>query len=110
MLAISLPQFSTIGWHFKEPISQNQLQDHFYKDSADQLFHFQHQFESEINSTDPSQSTVSDLSMVKKLVHNASERDRRKKINSLYSSLRSVLPASDQMVLINSILSFISPN
>ncbi|XP_055809378.1 transcription factor ORG2-like [Solanum dulcamara] len=32
---------------------------------------------------------------VKKLNHNASERDRRKKINGLYSSLRSLLPASD---------------
>ncbi|EEF30835.1 DNA binding protein, putative [Ricinus communis] len=35
--------------------------------------------------------------MVKKLNHNASERDRRKKMNTLYSSLRSLLPASDQM-------------
>ncbi|KAG7561151.1 Helix-loop-helix DNA-binding domain superfamily [Arabidopsis thaliana x Arabidopsis arenosa] len=34
--------------------------------------------------------------VVKKLNHNASERDRRKKINSLFSSLRSCLPASDQ--------------
>ncbi|KAK4725425.1 hypothetical protein R3W88_028204 [Solanum pinnatisectum] len=32
---------------------------------------------------------------VKKLNHNASERDRRKKINGLYSSLRSLLPPSD---------------
>ncbi|XP_060176782.1 transcription factor ORG2-like [Lycium barbarum] len=32
---------------------------------------------------------------VKKLNHNASERDRRRKINSLYSSLRSLLPASE---------------
>ncbi|PHT37261.1 hypothetical protein CQW23_24961 [Capsicum baccatum] len=32
---------------------------------------------------------------VKKLNHNASERDRRKKINGLYSSLRSLLPASE---------------
>ncbi|KAK4377984.1 hypothetical protein RND71_004280 [Anisodus tanguticus] len=32
--------------------------------------------------------------MVKKLNHNASERDRRRKINDLYSSLRSLLPAS----------------
>ncbi|XP_010412809.1 PREDICTED: transcription factor ORG2 [Camelina sativa] len=34
--------------------------------------------------------------VVKKLNHNASERDRRKKINYLFSSLRSCLPASDQ--------------
>ncbi|KAF8049128.1 hypothetical protein N665_2286s0002 [Sinapis alba] len=35
--------------------------------------------------------------VTKKLNHNASERDRRKKINSLFSSLRSCLPASDQL-------------
>ncbi|KAL0725514.1 hypothetical protein Bca4012_040113 [Brassica carinata] len=33
--------------------------------------------------------------VIKKLNHNASERDRRKKINSLFSSLRSCLPTSD---------------
>ncbi|KAE8691694.1 hypothetical protein F3Y22_tig00110885pilonHSYRG00092 [Hibiscus syriacus] len=32
--------------------------------------------------------------MVKKLNHNASERDRRKKVNGLYSSLRSLLPVA----------------
>ncbi|CAA7033963.1 unnamed protein product [Microthlaspi erraticum] len=32
----------------------------------------------------------------KKLNHNASERDRRKKLNTLYSSLRALLPASEQ--------------
>ncbi|CAI9765627.1 unnamed protein product [Fraxinus pennsylvanica] len=31
-----------------------------------------------------------------KLDHNASERNRRQKMNSLYSSLRSLLPATDQ--------------
>ncbi|RHN78864.1 putative transcription factor bHLH family [Medicago truncatula] len=97
MLAISPPMFSTIGWPFEEPLSHNQHQNSFYKDTVDQLFNFHDQVEAEINSTDPSQSTSSDLSMVKKLVHNASERDRRKKINNLYSSLRSLLPVSDQM-------------
>jgi hypothetical protein len=32
----------------------------------------------------------------KKLNHNASERDRRRKLNALYSSLRALLPLSDQ--------------
>uniref|UniRef100_A0A1J3FML7 BHLH domain-containing protein n=1 Tax=Noccaea caerulescens TaxID=107243 RepID=A0A1J3FML7_NOCCA len=34
--------------------------------------------------------------VMRKLNHNASERDRRKKINAMFSSLRSCLPASDQ--------------
>ncbi|XP_058728433.1 transcription factor ORG2-like [Vicia villosa] len=98
MLAISSPSlFSSIGWPFEEPISHNQHQNHFFRDTSDQLFHFHHQLDPENNSTDPSQATSSDLNMVKKLVHNASERDRRKKINNLYSSLRSLLPLSDQM-------------
>ncbi|GAB2295599.1 hypothetical protein Dimus_029758 [Dionaea muscipula] len=43
--------------------------------------------------------TVADdstISAAKKRNHNATERDRRKKINGLYSSLRSLLPAPDQ--------------
>jgi len=35
----------------------------------------------------------------KRLHHNASERDRRKKINCMYSSLRALLPASELTVL-----------
>ncbi|KAL6272653.1 hypothetical protein ACE6H2_023345 [Prunus campanulata] len=42
-------------------------------------------------------SSGGDLTVVKKLNHNASVRDRLKKINTLYSTLRSLLPASDQM-------------
>ncbi|KAB2065767.1 hypothetical protein ES319_A09G113100v1 [Gossypium barbadense] len=38
-----------------------------------------------------------DPCVVKKLNHNASERHRRKKVNSLFSSLRSLLPLADQM-------------
>ncbi|KAA0026018.1 transcription factor bHLH101-like protein [Cucumis melo var. makuwa] len=36
--------------------------------------------------------------MDKKLKHNANERDRRRKINSLYYSLRCLLPPTDSMV------------
>ena len=36
--------------------------------------------------------------MTKKLSHNAYERDRRKKLNDLYSSLRSLLPDTEQNV------------
>ncbi|XP_022855256.1 transcription factor ORG2-like isoform X2 [Olea europaea var. sylvestris] len=37
-----------------------------------------------------------DLKMVKKIDHNASERDRRKRINTLDYTLRSLLPVADQ--------------
>ncbi|XP_022753683.1 transcription factor ORG2-like [Durio zibethinus] len=51
-----------------------------------------------LDSQSPSINKTSfDPCVVKKLNHNASERDRRKKVNTLYSSLSSLLPASDQM-------------
>lgn len=57
-------------------------------------------FESLFSNFDPSDHQLhrSNPTMVKKLYHNASERDRRKKVNTLYSSLRSLLPAADQTV------------
>lgn len=55
----------------------------------------------ERDQSPPSTTITGDPKIIKKLSHNASERDRRKKINCLYSSLRSLLPASDQMVLFN---------
>ncbi|XP_042514384.1 transcription factor ORG2-like [Macadamia integrifolia] len=45
----------------------------------------------------PSSANTNDPSLIKKLNHNASERDRRKKLNTLYASLRSILPGADQM-------------
>nr|XP_010312405.1 transcription factor ORG3-like [Solanum lycopersicum] len=101
MLAISSsspPLFSTttnnFGWLLEDLISheltnsgetsnssQKSLQ-HCDSNKFDQII---------INSGDQYQPDQT----VKKLNHNASERDRRKKINSLYSSLRSLLPPSD---------------
>lgn len=46
------------------------------------------------NDQDEDRGTV----LEKKLNHNASERDRRRKLNVLYSSLRDLLPPSDQKV------------
>lgn len=41
------------------------------------------------------------VKLEKKLNHNASERDRRKRVNELYAFLRSLLPiSSDQKVII----------
>ncbi|KAL6211424.1 hypothetical protein ACLB2K_016650 [Fragaria x ananassa] len=97
MLALSPPLFSTIGW----PLEDHSIsQDHNnYYSAESSLLHFpttlQPQFDQLDHSTPSTavsgESNIS--SMVKKLNHNASERDRRKKINNLYSSLRSLVPA-----------------
>ncbi|XP_020423469.1 transcription factor ORG2 isoform X2 [Prunus persica] len=105
MLALSPPSFSTIGWPLEDPKSHDQ--NYFYRDSfTDQIAEsFLHTLPSQLPQVEPTRSTPSTTvsggyagvsTMVKKLNHNASERDRRQKINSLYSSLRSLLPA-DQM-------------
>ncbi|KAM6571667.1 hypothetical protein CsatA_015747 [Cannabis sativa] len=67
---------------------------------SDQHNNHNHQRLEVDRSATPSSSTAtainSDLTMVeKKLNHNASERDRRKKVNHMYSALRSLLPPSD---------------
>lgn len=54
----------------------------------------------ELNHSTISTSIGSSPAMVKKLHHNARKRDRRKKINTLYSSLRTLLPPADQAVLL----------
>ncbi|XP_043692857.1 transcription factor ORG2-like [Telopea speciosissima] len=55
-------------------------------------------FEQQLERNDSLPSSVinNDPAIVKKLSHNASERDRRKKLNNLFSSLRSILPGIDQ--------------
>ncbi|XP_042514383.1 transcription factor ORG2-like [Macadamia integrifolia] len=50
----------------------------------------------EFDESMPSTTIRIDSSVIKKLSHNASERDRRKKMNILYSALRALLPATDQ--------------
>ena len=96
MLALSPTMFSTMGWPLEvEPLSHGQ--NYFTSE-----YPFPHQFSSSPQSqVEVEWSTPSpDPTMVKKINHNASERDRRKRINSLYSSLRSLLPMADQMVLV----------
>ncbi|KAK4725426.1 hypothetical protein R3W88_028205 [Solanum pinnatisectum] len=101
MLAISSPMFSTnynnFGWLLEDPISQqiniNPMEPlHSSSSSQKNLQHSDSNFDQiTINGGDHHQPDQT----VKKLNHNASERDRRKKINGLYSSLRSLLPSSD---------------
>ncbi|KAK7244462.1 hypothetical protein RIF29_39284 [Crotalaria pallida] len=101
MLALSPPVSSSMGiWPLEvEPIishNNNYNQNYYY--TSDYYSSFPHQFSSPQSQGEVQTSTPSsDPTMVKKLSHNASERDRRKKINALYSSLRSLLPVADQM-------------
>ncbi|OMO69276.1 hypothetical protein CCACVL1_19576, partial [Corchorus capsularis] len=67
----------------------------FYKDNKNVFQYFNPSSKSQ--SIDQSAASTSNPNVAKKLNHNAKERDRRRQINSLFSSLRSLLPASDQM-------------
>ncbi|KAL5546576.1 hypothetical protein UlMin_006263 [Ulmus minor] len=110
MLALYSSSPSAFELAFEEcPISLNQNQNQIcrantgFADSSsfahlDLPSQQQQEQQAEIDHLSPPSTTISgDPTVVKKLSHNASERDRRKKINNLYSSLRSLLPNSDQM-------------
>ncbi|XP_020235993.1 transcription factor ORG2 [Cajanus cajan] len=85
----SPPVFSAMEWLLEEePLSYNER--YLYKDDASSEFCSALEAQVEIGPSSP------DPAMVKKLSHNASERDRRKKVNHLVSSLRSLLPLADQ--------------
>ncbi|KAM2044860.1 hypothetical protein ACFX1T_009128 [Malus domestica] len=106
MLALSPPLFLTVGWPLEDPISHDY--NYFYKDrnttttvndhNAESSLHIlpSHQLQAELDCSTPSTTISGEYSRVspkeRKLNHNASERDRRKKINNLYASLRSLLP------------------
>ena len=106
MLALSPPSFPTFGWPLEEPISHDLNYILSREPETPQSFPYynipsisQDQDTNHVENDSPSFiGNYSDPHMIKKLDHNASERDRRKKINTLYSSLRSLLPASDQSV------------
>lgn len=100
MLTVSPTLFQTFGWSIDDPIINHDYNDFYaHADITPSPFHY-------LPSTLDEQPQVgigSDSSpfqpnAVKKINHNANERDRRKKMNSLYSSLRTLLPASDQAV------------
>ena len=91
----SPPVFSTKGWLLEEePLSYDVSSEYSF---PYQFYSPQTQIELEIERS--SAPSPEDPAMVKKLSHNASERDRRKKVNDLVSSLRSLLPGPDQTVL-----------
>ncbi|KAJ6700145.1 ACHAETE-SCUTE TRANSCRIPTION FACTOR-RELATED [Salix purpurea] len=94
--------FQHLNGHLEEPISHEKNYSFRDYEAPGPFNHFPPSPPPNIRELDRSTSFTAysgsgDPDMVKKLHHNASERDRRKKINSLYSSLRSLLPASDHM-------------
>ncbi|KAK4771631.1 hypothetical protein SAY87_032163 [Trapa incisa] len=75
------------------PLQQSHLPFDFSQQSCDPLQHI-----GCFGLVKPSGPMVisTDPALVKKLNHNASERNRRRRINGLYSGLRSLLPSSNQ--------------
>nr|XP_009796478.1 PREDICTED: transcription factor bHLH101-like [Nicotiana sylvestris] len=98
MFAVSSPLFSNLGLSLADPTSQelNTIENpdsgtnipRYHSSSRPSIVHSESKNFNEFNN--------GDYRIVKKLNHNASERDRRKNTNSLYSSLRFLLPATDQ--------------
>lgn len=103
MLALSPPLFSTNGWCLRN--DQNGDPPETLESVID--FSTYHQTQVELDTARPPTAVIGGDSKVsyKKLFHNASERNRRKKINDLYSTLRSLIPGADEMVYIYVIFS-----
>ncbi|XP_077242419.1 basic helix-loop-helix protein 100 [Tasmannia lanceolata] len=95
MLAFSPAWFPTFGCPLEDDSFENyncietEISKSFPPFSPPQL-------EVTMNNSQNSAETGEDPLFVKKLSHNANERDRRKKLNNLYSSLRSLLPGTEQ--------------
>ncbi|KAD3336261.1 hypothetical protein R6Q59_028512 [Mikania micrantha] len=104
MLAVSSPLFSTThGWALEDLITQNLPHECNEANSYNPLVDF-HTYDQIRQDFAPEYSNSSgeaatrgiggEMMVVKKLNHNASERDRRKRVNGLYAFLRSLLPIS----------------
>ena len=92
MSALSPSLVSTIGWYFENHTSHDNHDQNFvhedHSETLDSILHFStSQTQFELDQTMPQTAICRDQNMFKKLDHNACERDRRKKMNGLYSSL-----------------------
>ncbi|KAK9056438.1 hypothetical protein SSX86_023799 [Deinandra increscens subsp. villosa] len=105
MLALSPPLFSnTYGCPMEDLIAPNLAKDCNEANSYSSVLDF-HLYDQINHKSSPQYSNSSDgaangggsgeyMKVERKLNHNASERDRRKKVNELYAFLGSLLPAS----------------
>ncbi|XP_050227017.1 transcription factor ORG2-like [Mercurialis annua] len=105
MLALSPNVFPAFGWPLEDPTTVDQV-SYFSRDQAqptttctstNTLLYHQNLHHSTSFTACNSGDDPNNISNYKKLNHNASERNRRKKMNALYSSLRSLIPSSDPM-------------
>ncbi|XP_043720827.1 transcription factor ORG2-like [Telopea speciosissima] len=112
MLTLSPPLYSTLGWPTEDHIRQEQEQEQKnWIDNGTSLncnlretevlglcppFPSLEQQQIDLDDDSiPSSGINNDQGLIKKLSHNAGERDRRKKLNNLYVSLGSLLPGID---------------
>ncbi|KAJ4723541.1 Transcription factor ORG2-like [Melia azedarach] len=101
MCALSPPVFANLGWPSEQYHHQLQQQEDYYYYSHRETADHDRQYlitqsEKQLDHCASFSANTGDGSVAKKLYHNASERDRRKKMNGLYSALRSMLPEADQ--------------
>ncbi|KAJ4971287.1 hypothetical protein NE237_004386 [Protea cynaroides] len=80
--------FSTLTLPFEVPMNHNQQ-----KTGNESVINSCNHRETESSESFP---LLPDTEIVKKLSHNASERDRRKRLNDLFFSLRSLIPRTDR--------------
>ncbi|XP_059646125.1 transcription factor bHLH100 isoform X2 [Cornus florida] len=96
MLSLSPPLFSPFGWALEDNYNNHREAE----TTCESFLHFPSIQNNNIGSGESpifgASGEDAAATMVKKINHNASERDRRKKINNLYSSLRLLLPPPDQ--------------
>jgi hypothetical protein len=104
MLASQPSSFSSIAYwpNLQDTITHQHNNYHIYtqtNEASESLVDHCPPFQ--LDHFTPSTSISSNPTTVQKLCHNARERTRRRRINVLFSTLRSVLPAADDpMVLI----------
>ncbi|WOH06366.1 hypothetical protein DCAR_0625792 [Daucus carota subsp. sativus] len=97
MLSLSPPLFQTFAWPIEDPMMNQEYNFYAHTDNIpNSILHLPSTLDAQPQVGLGDSSAFEPTAVVKKINHNANERDRRKKMNSLYSSLRSLLPAFHQ--------------